>query len=394
MQIIAFSSWDELVPYADSWDRLARSVPFRSWAWLSSWWSHFGPQTPGGPAKRLMVLGVLDASGRLAGIAPWYLERSVAKGWALRWLGSGEVCSDYASILCMPEDADRVSESIAAYLTGSNCGPGARHCWDLMEIDGVDTEDSTVTRLLRQLGERGCSQHENAPQQTWRLDLPNSWEEYLGMISKGHRKKLRRAERDYFQTGRAALRVVENCEQLEPAMDVLIELHQKRRLMLGEPGCFVSPRYTAFHREAARRLLLAGQLQFLTLELDGRVVAAEYQMTSQSVTYVYQAGIDTERLDCEPGHLITAAAVRRAIELGGKAIDFLRGDEPYKAHFRAEPRSLLALRIVPDRTMSRLRNNLWLAGRGVKRWMNQTSQNGNTQRETAETGVLTPAASF
>ena len=125
MQIIAFSTWDEIVPHAESWDRLARGVPFRSWAWLSSWWRHYGPQSPGDPSTRLMVLGVLDTSGRLAGIAPWYLKRSAAKGWVLRWLGSGEVCSDYASILCMPEDADRVTEALAAYLTGSNCASGA-----------------------------------------------------------------------------------------------------------------------------------------------------------------------------------------------------------------------------------------------------------------------------
>ena len=74
---------------------------------------------------RLMVLGAMDASGRLAGIAPWYLKRSTAKGWVLRWLGSGEVCSDYASIHCMPDDADRVTEAIAAYLTGPNCAFGA-----------------------------------------------------------------------------------------------------------------------------------------------------------------------------------------------------------------------------------------------------------------------------
>ena len=320
-------------------------------------------------------------SGRLAGIAPWYLKRSAAKGWVLRWLGSGEVCSDYASILCMPEDADRVTEAIAAYLTGPNCACGARHCWDLLEVDGVDAEDASVTRLLRQLGERGCSQHENSPVRTWRLALPKTWEEFLGLVSKGHRKKLRRADRELFQTGRAVLRTVENCEQLDPAMDVLIDLHQKRRQMLGEPGCFASPRFTAFHREVARRLLLAGQLQLQLLELDGRTVAAEYQLASQGVTYVYQAGIDPQRLADEPGHLITAATVKRAIEQGGRAVDFLRGDEPYKAHFRAVARPLLALRVVPNRTMSRLRNNLWLAGRSVKRWLNQTSQSSNPQSE-------------
>ena len=115
----------------------------------------------------------------LAGIAPWYLKRTAAKGWVLRWLGSGEVCSDYASILSMPEDADRVTEALAAYLTGSNCAAGARHCWDLLEVDGVDSEDSSVTRLLRQLDERGCVQHDNAPARTWRLVLPKTWEEFL-----------------------------------------------------------------------------------------------------------------------------------------------------------------------------------------------------------------------
>ncbi len=210
--------------------------------------------------------------------------------------------------------------------------------------------------------------------QTWRLALPESWEEFLGMVSKGHRKKLRRAERELFETGRAVLRTVETCEQLEPAMDTLIDLHQKRRQLLGEPGCFASPQFTSFHREITRQLLLAGQLQMLLLELDGRTVAVEYQIVSQGTTYIYQAGIDPQRLDEEPGHLVTAATLKRAIEQGGRAVDFLRGDEPYKSHFRAVPRPQMALRVVPDRTLSRLRNNLWQAGRSVKRWVLETTK--------------------
>jgi CelD/BcsL family acetyltransferase involved in cellulose biosynthesis len=369
MQIIAFSHWDEILPHAESWDRLAAGVPFRSWEWLSTWWRHYGAASADDPAKRLMVLGVLDGSGRLAGVAPWYIEHSTAKGWVLRWLGSGEVCSDYAGVLAMPDDADRVTEAIAAYLTGPRCVAGEFHCWDLLEIDGVDAEDATVARLLRHLGERGCSQHANAPVQTWRLTLPASWEEFLGMVSKGHRKKLRRGDRELFQTGRAVMHTVETLEQLEPAMDKLIELHQKRRQALGEPGCFASPQFTAFHRDVARRLLKAGQLQLQQLTLDGETVAVEYQIFGQGTTYVYQAGIDTRRLAEEPGHLISAATIRQAIEQGGRAVDFLRGDEPYKAHFRAVARPQLAVRVVPNRMLSRLRNNLWLAGRNVKRWV-------------------------
>ena len=162
---------------------------------------------------------------------------------------------------------------------------GAAHFWDLLEIDGVDGEDAAVARLLRHLGERGCTQHENSPVRSWRLRLPNSWEEFLGIVSKGHRKKLCRADRELFATGRAVMHTVENCEQLGPALDTLIDLHQKRRQTLGEPGCFASDQFTAFHRDVARQLLLAGQLQLHLLELDGSTIAAEYQMRSQGITY-------------------------------------------------------------------------------------------------------------
>ncbi len=212
------------------------------------------------------------------------------------------------------------------------------HCWDLLELDGVDGEDGPVMRLLRHLEERGCSQDANPPVQTWRLALPDSWEAFLAMVSKGHRKKLRRADRELFATGRAVLRAVETCAQLEPALDTLIDLHQKRRQLLGEPGCFASIQFTNFHRDVARRLLLEGQLQMLLLDLDGKTAAVEYQIVGAGTTYIYQAGIDPQRLDEEPGHLITAATLKRAIQRGNRAVDFLRGDEPYKSHFRAEPR--------------------------------------------------------
>ena len=50
-------------------------------------------------------------------------------------------------------------------------------------------------------------------------------------------------------------------------------------------------------------------------------------------------------------------------------MDFLRGDEPYKAHFRALPRPMRTLRVVANRRGAALRHNLWLAGANVKRWI-------------------------
>ena len=48
MQVLRCSTLDQLTSLAPYWDCLARGVPFRSWAWMSNWWRHYG----GSPAEQ------------------------------------------------------------------------------------------------------------------------------------------------------------------------------------------------------------------------------------------------------------------------------------------------------------------------------------------------------
>ena len=79
------------------------------------------------------------------GFAPWYLQHSASQGRVVRFLGSGEVCSDYLAILCRPEDEDRVAAALAEWLIRAQGGAASRSptgdtsdCWDLLELLGVD----------------------------------------------------------------------------------------------------------------------------------------------------------------------------------------------------------------------------------------------------------------
>ncbi|MGO8691391.1 MAG: GNAT family N-acetyltransferase [Thermoguttaceae bacterium] len=363
MQVYEFGTWDELAPYAQQWDRLAAGVPFRSWTWLSHWWRHYGPE-----AARLMVLGVFDQADLLVGVAPWCLESSGPRGEVIRWLGSGEVCSDYVSIFCQPAVQCGVVESIADYLAKTEAA-GAGPAWDLLELGNVDAEDRAADALIRLLAEHGHPVHQRPAPSCWRVELPATWNEYLAGLSKGHRKQLRRCDRDWFDSGRAVLHTVGRLDELPAAAALLIDLHQRRRQSLGQAGCFASPRFAAFHREVMPALLREGHLQLHWLELDGRPVAAEYHLAGSGIVYAYQSGVAPEALAEEPGRLITLAILRRAIEQGYRALDFLRGDEPYKAHFRAARRPMHTLRAVANRRGARLRHNLWLAGANVKQWI-------------------------
>ncbi len=123
-------------------------------------------------------------------------------------------------------------------------------------------------------------------------------------------------------------------------------------------------------------MLAQGHVQFYWLELDGKPAAAEYQLVGDGVLYAYQAGVDPDAMGHQPGKLINLAILRRAIERGYRAFDFLRGDEPYKARFGAEPRPQVELHVVPRHALARLRHSLWLAGNNVKDWIKKEAARG------------------
>jgi len=104
MRVTRLTTSEELEALADSWNCLTRAVPFRSWQWLATWWKHYGD------GRELYVLAVHNDDGVLIGIAPLFRERQTTGGLVLNWLGSGEVCTDYVTILSAHEyeKADRI----------------------------------------------------------------------------------------------------------------------------------------------------------------------------------------------------------------------------------------------------------------------------------------------
>jgi CelD/BcsL family acetyltransferase involved in cellulose biosynthesis len=371
MRVYCLTALDELEPYADDWERLAAGSPFRGWTWLSHWWRNYGSRTDAENLRtHLATLCVFDNDDALIGIAPWYLHCSAMQGRVLRPLGSGEVCSDYLGILCLPGRQEAVVESLADFLVtnATSDEPDAMR-WDLLDLDGIDAEDDEVPALVNHLADVGCLVHRRQGMSCWRLELPADWECYVASLSRNLRRDVRRLERDLLDTDRVVLHRVQRIEELPEAMDILVALHQRRRKSLGETGCFASTRFLAFYRDVVPDLLRRGQLQFYWLEIDGRPVAAEYQLVGNGILYEYQAGMDPAAKEHEPGKVVNAAILRQAIAGGYRAFDFLRGDEPYKARFGARPRPSVDFRVAPPRPVAQLRHNLWLAGRNVKDWV-------------------------
>lgn len=373
VRVVRFSNAAEIHPWVAQWNLLARGVPFRRWEWLESWWSHYGSAVGEARASReLFVLAVFDAHSAPVGLAPWFVERTASQGRVVRFLGSGEVCSEYLSLLCTEGKEEIVARSLAKWLAENSdadrhdlqAGPQSNR-WDAIKLSAIASNDLPIERLLVYLAAEGSSVYRRPGMNCWRLELPATWDDYLAMLSKSHRKQLRRLDRDFFRSGRARMHWVHEPNQLENGLDVLVRLHQSRWKYRGRPGCFASERFLKFHREVALRMLAFDQLLMSWLEIDGRAVAAEYHLSGDRIVYAYQSGVAPKALDFQPGHLSHLATIRRAIERGDRAFDFLRGDEPYKSHWRAVPRSTYQVCVVPPRIGPRIRQGIWSAGSTV-----------------------------
>ncbi len=315
---------------------------------------------------QLFVLAVRDGRGRLVGLAPWY--RAGSAGWSptLQLLGSGEVCSEYLSLVCRADDARRVSAAVAHYLSHE-----ARRAWHVLELPDVDAADEVLGHLREQLERVGHRVDCRSAARCWRLELPTNWNEFLAGFSKSRRDRIRYLLRRHIESGKVRLVRAVDAESLERGFDIFIDLHQKRRTMLGQPGCFASTRFAAFHREIARRFLATGQLRLIWLEVDGRPLASEYDFVGGGTIYYYQGGFEPELAELSPGTLMQAASLQAAIAEGQRHFDFLRGDEPYKQQWNAQCVPLASLRIAGTSAAARARHAAWRAGESVKHWIRE-----------------------
>jgi len=333
------TSLTELDAIQTHWNALSGGVPFRRHEWLVGW--------------ARCYLGARKN------------QTSIRRDAVVKPLGDGEVCTDHLSLLCAAEDRPRVAAALAGFLCDR------QDEWDRLELADADLGDPSLKLLADELQSRGCDVAWRERGACWAVELPASWVDFLAMQSKSHRKQLRKAERRGESLG-ARWRTVTCQSELKVAWPILIDLHQRRRASLGEPGCFASQRFSQFHEQAARDLLRAGRLRLGWLELDGAPAAAELQFVGDvasaegDAVFAYQGGVDPDRLDDEPGRLAMIHTIRQAISEGRSRFDFLRGDEPYKPHWRATPRPTGTLRAAPPRALARLRVGADAAADGLR----------------------------
>ena len=298
----------------------------------------------------------------VVGLAPWYQRRTFWGGAEIRFLGTGETCSDYLSLLAAPDHEQAVVETLAKFVASQ------RSRVDRLFLEGVAQEDRLLSQFAECLRTQYGFQIRNAPALgSYRVALPPTWDEYLSQLSPTRRQRVRQMWRNQFDTGQATVCVATDEASLQRGLAILVDLHQQRQRQLGHPGCFASPQFKNFLYAAAQQHLATGHLRLQWIELDGQPIAAEFDLLSGNVRMHYCSGIAIDTAFPRPGWLGISAAIRHAINEGCKSFDFLRGDEGYKSHWRGEPVPMVDWESIPPTGRARVRQRLRTLVQATKR---------------------------
>lgn len=304
--IVVERDWQERV--ASTWQRLqqqaATASPFQSWEWASLWWKYLGK------GKRAQIVCLQEGEDTV-GIAPLYAQMTPT-GEVYRWIGTG--ISDRLGILALPSCERAVAEAVVEWLS-------TRPRVDLQQLP----EGSYALRAAQAAGWEAMVQ-ETCPF----VVLPETWETYWESLSKKMRFNLGYAQRQLQRSWNHWQIHLAHSAEIEGAMHALFDLHTRRWRKRAMPGGFFRKTVRQFHLEWARQAWQNGWLRLYVLQLEHRIGAVMYVFHWGRRAYYYLSGFEPRLARYSLGTVLTAHAIRQAIEEGCVLFDFLRGDEPYK----------------------------------------------------------------
>ncbi len=325
-------------------DRCDFPTPFCTWEWAWEWWQKFGAGAT--PEYRLLVAEVRDASGRLAGLAPFFFPGDGAgllRLRPLRPLGTRIHClvDDLTEEPLILLDADAPEAVFAALCRALLAWPG-RADWDLIHL-----------RLLRRAGagEIGplwrrlpgtfpfvLARRKRRLGQTRRL--PPAWPVFRRSLSKSMRDNTSYYPRLLTREGHDwSVTIHRDLEAVSQATRTLIRLHDCRAASERGPSHtnhLPGAAQQAFLHDVLTRLSGSGMAAVALLKVGAETIAAQSVLECAGRLTFYYSGFDPRWHRYSPVTILHAALIQDAQARGLTALDYLPEAEPWKTRWGTE----------------------------------------------------------
>ncbi|MDI3419111.1 GNAT family N-acetyltransferase [Streptomyces sp. B-S-A12] len=323
---------EEFAALGPSWNRLhqrcSAATAFQSHAWLSSWWRVYGK--PG----RLRIL-LVRRGGALIGAAALTLTHRPLP--VLVPLGGA--VSDFADVLVDDEHRGVALPALVGAL-----GRLARH-------RVVDLREVRPAAAAQELFERWPGPRHRREDSVC-LELPAlAMDGLMGRLTCSRAQRARAKLRKLDAAGIEA-RPVSGPAEVPEAVDVLLRLHARQWQGRAVTPEHLSPEFARHLRSAVQGMMRTGNAAMTLYRLDGRTVAANLSLQDRSVSggYLYGADPELRRRKLDVATMLLRRDAELAVAEGRSVISLLRGDEPYKHHWKPERVDNQRLLLAPPGT--------------------------------------------
>jgi len=326
-----------LAKLEDEWrgilDSQDDATPFQHPDWILPWARRFVPNA-------IWAWSFRSQDGRLVGLVPSFrYERDDMRVVAM--MGGGH--SDWHDVIACRDWRFDIGRAFFAALERR------RDRWDRCELEQLPEASPLLqTTLPADLVEESRTPHEPCPV----LALPGQGASLAASVP-GHqlaryRKYRRRAER------LGELRLVRASERdAQRHFETFLRLHRARWQVREGTGEAPVVEHRDFHAEVVERTAARGSLRLYLLQLGTKDVAALYGFRSARTLHCYAQGLDPDFAKLGPGMLLVGAVIEEAFAEGAEAIDFLRGEEPYKFQWGAKSQPTYRRVVMPRSSPSR-----------------------------------------
>ena len=363
LTIVVHDSLESLEPLQSEWDALLNEYPFSTtfstYEWLVPWWRAFAGQ------DRLLVLAFRDGSSALVGLAP--MAVTVRPSFpsslrVLRLMGDGSHDSDNLDLPVRPGYETVCSRSLLDWMQQNS------RLWDVCEFNTLPPDSRVGTMLTADLARRTWKCLTSTRPQTV-VELAESWDAYSKGISSKERGKIGLRSRRLEKKFEVRIRRCSEESEIDARLQTLVELHGKHWQQRGLPGTLQSPARRQFYRELARGLMARRRLEFWILELNGRVVAAQFGFRHGTTVFSLQEGFDPEYAADSVGYVLRSHVLKQVISEGVRRYDFLGGTDASKMRWGGALRSYLNLHFARPASRGSVYLTLKSEGAQIKNWL-------------------------
>ena len=326
VRIRVVRNFEEFLAIADRWHALLKETAsdsvFLTWEWLYTWSRHYLEE------GQLWIVLVFK-NDELIGIAPFCARPRVTGMMTIRemrFLGSEDVGSTHLDFIVRRKHKETVLRAIYRHLHEEAAG-----AWDLLTLSELPAESSSIDLWELMVGEAGRVMEVAGMTVEPFIDLRDGLEHFLTSLSGNERSNLRRKQRRLEGLGSVTYERMSSSQDVDRAMDVLIQLHQMRWKERGAAGVFGDYRRRVFHRDIARAFSEKGWLRLDFLLLSGEPIAGVYGYAYRNRYSFYLPGLNPMvAARSSPGILLLFRCVEEAVREGDQEFNLLKGAADYK----------------------------------------------------------------